>query len=172
MRILGIDPGSRVLGYGVVQWQKKIPYFVTCGVIRVGEYTDFSVRLKYIFEGLTEIIQTHLPEEVAIEQVFMHQNASAALKLGHARGAAMVAAVMQNKIVAEYSARQIKQAVVGYGNAEKTQVQEMVRSLLQLDRTPQADAADALAAALCHGQCRQGMMGDWAQQNYKQGRVQ
>lgn len=147
--ILGIDPGSRVTGYGVIrQIGRKLEYLGS-GVIRTS-IDDLPTRLKRIYAGVTEIITQFHPDEFAIEQVFMAKNPDSALKLGQARGTAIVAAVNQNLPVFEYSARTIKQTVVGTGAAEKAQVQEMVTRLLQLSDKPQADAADALAIAITH----------------------
>lgn len=151
--ILGIDPGSRVTGYGVIQCDGGKHTYLDSGCVRLqGE--NITERLHQIFVGLSEVIRMYQPEEAAIEQVFMHQNPGAALKLGQARGAAIVAVVPHSIPMAEYSARQVKQAVVGYGAAKKEQVQQMVRCLLNLSGTPQADAADALAIALCHAHTR------------------
>ncbi len=152
--ILGIDPGSRLTGYGVIRIEGTQHVYVTSGCVRVQEGA-MDHRLRQIFMGLQEIVQTYQPCEAAIEQIFMHQNPGAALKLGQARGAA-VAAIAQAVIpVAEYSARPVKQSVVGYGAAKKEQVQHMVRVLLNLSAKPQADAADALAIANCHANTRQ-----------------
>lgn len=150
MVIIGIDPGSRVTGYGVIQCQGNQSHHVVSGCIRTTA-TDVSTRLLQIFTGLAEVIQQYQPIEAAIEQIFMHQNPGSALKLGQARGAAMVAIGMP---VVEYSARQVKQSVVGYGAAKKEQVQHMVGRLLNLSEKLQADAADALAVALCHAHSR------------------
>ncbi|PKM30130.1 MAG: crossover junction endodeoxyribonuclease RuvC [Gammaproteobacteria bacterium HGW-Gammaproteobacteria-11] len=147
--ILGIDPGSRTTGFGLVRESAGRCEYVTSGCIRLGG-GPFPERLKMIFEGLSELIATHQPHILSIEQVFLARNPDSALKLGQARGAAIVAAVHANLQVHEYTARQIKQAVVGTGAADKTQVQHMVTQLLGLSGAPQADAADALAAALCH----------------------
>ncbi len=157
--ILGIDPGSRITGYGVIRAYNNNISYLDCGCIRVkiDDETVLSDRLRQIFEGISEIITTFNPDEVAIEQVFLSKNADSALKLGQARGTAMVAAAIKGHQVAEYSARQIKQAVVGTGAADKTQVQHMVKVLLKLNKTPQSDAADALAVALCHNQMRAGL---------------
>jgi crossover junction endodeoxyribonuclease RuvC len=151
--ILGIDPGSRITGYGVIRVEGTRHIYLTSGCVRVTA-ENLSERLQQIFLGLQEIMQAHRPHEAAIEQVFMHRNAGSALKLGQARGAAIVAMAATNILVAEYSARQIKQSVVGYGAAKKEQVQHMVRVLLNLTANPQADAADALAVALCHAHSR------------------
>lgn len=149
MIILGIDPGSRTTGFGVVRRDgQKIEYIVS-GCIRTGE-GSLGERLKKIYDGVDEIIRTYQPDEFAIEQVFMGKNADSALKLGQARGVAIVSAVQHGLSVAEYAPRSIKQAVVGKGSAEKEQVQHMVQYLLKLPGKPQADAADALAIAICH----------------------
>lgn len=147
--ILGIDPGSRVTGYGVIRQTGRKLEYLGSGVIRTS-IDDLPTRLKRIYAGVTEIITQFHPDEFAIEQVFMAKNPDSALKLGQARGTAIVAAVNQNLPVFEYSARTIKQTVVGTGAAEKAQVQEMVTRLLQLSDKPQADAADALAIAITH----------------------
>jgi crossover junction endodeoxyribonuclease RuvC len=148
--IIGIDPGSRKTGYGVVQVKGTSTIHVAHGCLALkGE--ALAERLQQIFLGLREVIQQYQPEEAAIEQVFMHENPSSALKLGQARGAALVALGIA---AVEYSARSIKQAIVGYGAASKDQVQQMVKRLLQLEGKIQSDAADALAIALCHAHSR------------------
>ncbi len=147
--IIGIDPGSRLTGYGIIQKEGQKLHFVDAGTIRT-ETLEMPERLKRIFDGLTRIIDFHQPTEAAVEQIFMAQNPDSALKLGQARGAAITALVNKDLSVAEYTARQIKQSVVGYGAAEKEQVQMMVMRLLSLTIKPQADAADALACAICH----------------------
>lgn len=152
--ILGIDPGSRVTGYGVIQDIQGTLRYLDSGCIRV-PFKDLSQRLRDIFQGICCIIEQYKPQEMAIEEVFMHQNPSAALKLGHARGAAMVAASSHHLKVFEYSPREVKQSLVGYGAALKQQVNHMVVNLLMLNRPPQTDAADALAIAICHAHMRQ-----------------
>lgn len=147
--ILGIDPGSRVTGYGLVRERQRQLYYVDSGCIRTGEGT-FSERLLAIFNGVCHLMETFSPDVAAIEQVFMHVNPNSALKLGHARGVAMVACASHRLIVHEYSAREVKQSLVGYGAALKEQVKHMVMQLLQLNAAPQSDAADALAIAICH----------------------
>ncbi|MAZ77115.1 MAG: crossover junction endodeoxyribonuclease RuvC [Legionellaceae bacterium] len=151
--ILGIDPGSRITGYGLVRVANNRPLYIASGCVRVNT-DDFSQRLQQIFQGIREVINQYHPDEVAIEQVFMHQNANSAIKLGQARGVAIVAATDLNVPLSEYAARQIKQAVVGYGGADKVQVQQMIKALLNLSDVPQSDAADALAVAVCHAQMR------------------
>lgn len=148
--ILGVDPGSRKTGFGIIEVSANQHRYVTSGVIRLPIDEELPARIKVLLAGLSEIIALHCPQEVAIEQVFMAKNAGSALKLGQARGAAIAACVAQDLTVAEYSARQIKQAVVGTGAADKEQVQHMVKALLKLPATPQEDAADALACAICH----------------------
>lgn len=150
MIIIGIDPGSRLTGYGLIQIQGNQNHFLECGTIKV-QGKDQSVRLQQIFQQLKDVVIRYQPKEAAIEQIFMHHNANSALKLGQARGAALVALDMP---VMEYSARQVKQSVVGYGAAKKEQVQHMVQRLLNLKQELQADAADALAIALCHAHSR------------------
>ncbi len=155
--ILGIDPGSRITGYGVINCVGRRCDYVASGCIRIkGEAVP--ERLQQIFEGVKELVALYCPQEMAIEQVFMGKNADSALKLGQARGAAIVAGVSEGLPVAEYSPRTIKQAVVGKGSADKAQVQHMVRSLLSLPGAPQADAADALAIALCHAHTQAGLI--------------
>jgi len=153
-RILGIDPGSRITGYGIIDQQGQQLRYVASGCIRIkGE--ALAERLGMIFTGVNEVIDEYLPEEMAVERVFMNKNADSALKLGQARGAAICAGVTCTLPVDEYAAREIKQAVVGKGSATKEQVQHMVRVLLSLDRQPPSDAADALAVAICHGHIRE-----------------
>jgi crossover junction endodeoxyribonuclease RuvC len=148
--IIGIDPGSRRTGYGVIRLEGNRHIHVTSGYLDVASL-PVPERLRQIYLGIQTIIATYAPEEAAIEQIFMHENPNSALKLGQARGAAMVAL---NIPVAEYSARQVKKSVVGHGAAAKDQVQFMVQRLLNLSVKLQADVADALAVALCHAQAR------------------
>ncbi len=150
MRVLGIDPGSRITGYGIVDQNGNKLVHVDNGAIFTDKADDFPGRLKRIFDGLSEIIAQYQPDQVAIENIFFSTNVQSALKLGQARGAAIVAAVHANLPVAEYSALQVKQAVVGQGRAEKSQVQKMLKALLGLPEIAQADASDALAVAVCH----------------------
>lgn len=147
--ILGIDPGSRVTGYGVILQQGRRLLYIGSGCIRT-QVDDLPSRLGKIYAGVSEIITQYQPDCFAIEQVFMAKNADSALKLGQARGVAILAAVNNNLPVFEYAARQVKQTVTGTGAAEKAQVQHMVRSILKLSAAPQADAADALAIAITH----------------------
>ena len=149
MRILGIDPGLRVTGFGILDKHGSKLDYVASGCIRTpdGELPD---RLKSILDGLMEVIDLHAPVEVSVEKVFVNVNPQSTLLLGQARGAAICAAVSKDLPVSEYTALQVKQAVVGQGHAAKEQVQEMVKRLLNLGGVPQADAADALACAICH----------------------
>ncbi len=148
-RILGIDPGSRKTGFGIIELDNQKIHHVINGRLMVGD-GEFADRLKQIFEGLTDIIQRYQPDMMAIEQVFLHKNADSALKLGQARGAAICAGVSQNLSVHEYTATQIKKAVVGNGHAKKEQVQYMMSVILNLSEVPVEDAADALACAITH----------------------
>jgi len=150
MRILGIDPGSRLTGFGVVQVLSngKIGY-VASGVVKVPA-VELASRLRVIYESISEVIGRYHPNVVAVEKVFMARNADSALKLGQARAAAILAAANGHLDVSEYTALQVKQAMVGKGHAHKEQVKHMVKSLLALSGAPQTDAADALACAICH----------------------
>lgn len=154
MRILGIDPGTRVTGYGIIDVEGNRLRHVDNGIIKTRSSDVLPLRLKTIYDGLTLVLKEYLPEAVAIEQVFMAKNPRAALTLGHARGTAVIAAVNLNLEVQEYSALQVKSAVVGYGHAGKQQVQLMVKALLNLPEVAQEDAADALAVAICHANSR------------------
>lgn len=160
MQILGIDPGSRVTGFGVVTLSRigSVEY-VASGCVRTPSASSLAARLKAVYDGLQEIIALYRPEVFAIEKVFMAANADSALKLGGARAAAILAAANRELPIAEYTALQIKRAVVGRGHADKAQVQHMVRALLALPRAPQADAADALACAICHAHHAAGALG-------------
>jgi len=151
--VLGIDPGSRATGFGVVSVSGPRVVYVASGVIRA-EGKVFSDRLQVIFGQMSGLLRQHAPDEVAIERVFMHRNADSALKLGQARAAAICATFKRPVPIHEYAAREVKQAVTGTGGAEKEQVQMMVARLLSLKGPLQADAADALAVALCHAHMR------------------
>jgi len=155
-RILGIDPGSRFTGYGLIDSDGQHARYVSSGCLKV-RGASLPARLGLIFSEVQSLIHEFQPHLFAIESVFMHRNADSALKLGQARGAAICAAVTCDLPVAEYAPREIKQAVVGKGGADKSQVQHMVRVLLNLTETPQADAADALAIALCHSYQQQAL---------------
>lgn len=155
--ILGIDPGSRITGYGVIKEVNRKLHYLDSGCIRTSPEGALSQKLLQIYNGICQLMDEYNPNEVAIEQVFMHQNPNSALKLGHARGVAMVAAASHRVKVSEYSAREVKQSLVGYGAAQKDQVSHMVVNLLTLNKSPQKDAADALAIAICHSHMRQGL---------------
>lgn len=156
MRILGIDPGLRVTGFGVIDKLGQQLVYVASGCIRTPT-GELPQRLKSIIDGLGEVIASYGPEQVAVEKVFVNVNPQSTLLLGQARGAAICAAILKDLPVAEYTALQVKQAVVGNGHAAKEQVQDMVRRLLKLEGDPQADAADALACAICHAHGGQGL---------------
>jgi crossover junction endodeoxyribonuclease RuvC len=156
--ILGIDPGLRVTGFGVIAASGTRLQYVTSGCIRITS-GELPARLKVILRDLGSVIATHAPTEVAIEKVFVNVNPQSTLLLGQARGAAICAAVLADLPVTEYTALQIKQGVVGHGKAAKQQVQEMVRRLLGLPAAPSADAADALACAICHAHGGGGLPG-------------
>ena len=150
MRILGIDPGSRATGYGVIEKEGNRLIHIDNGVIRPPEKAGLPERLLAIFTDLAAIIDKYSPQAAAIEQVFMSQNAQSALKLGQARGAALLAMAQAGLEIGEYSPMQVKSAVVGYGRAAKSQVQQMVKALMNLPEIAQEDASDALAVAICH----------------------
>ncbi len=155
--IIGIDPGSRVTGYGVVSMERNKVVHLASGCIEVADLA-FERRLCVIYDALSEVARTYQPMEAAIEKVFMSRNVDSALKLGQARGVAIVAMAKLEIPVHEYSPNEIKQAIVGRGHADKAQVQQMVKTLLSLAEVPRADAADALAIAMCHGHTRQGLL--------------
>ncbi|HTM58938.1 MAG TPA: crossover junction endodeoxyribonuclease RuvC [Burkholderiales bacterium] len=149
MRILGIDPGLRLTGFGVIEVRASGLRYITSGCVKSGD-GELAERLKTILEGLREVIAANAPSAVAVEKVFVNVNPQSTLALGQARGTAICAAVIAGLPVAEYTALQVKQSVVGNGHAAKEQVQHMVRRLLDLPGEPSADAADALACAICH----------------------
>lgn len=151
MRILGLDPGLRNTGFGIVEEISRNEYrYIASGVIKTSVDDSLAARLKVILLGLDEIITSYKPQLASIEKVFVNVNPASTLLLGQARGACISACVLKDLDVHEYTALQIKQSVVGYGHAEKDQLQKMVCYLLNLSATPQADAADALACALTH----------------------
>jgi crossover junction endodeoxyribonuclease RuvC len=170
-RILGIDPGLRVTGFGVIDKKGQQLHYVASGCIKTPE-GELSERLKVILNSLTEVIVQHQPQLAAVEKVFVNVNPQSTLMLGQARGAAICAAVLANLTVAEYTALQVKQAVVGNGHADKEQVQAMVQRLLNLTGSPSPDAADALACAICHAHGGMGL-GELATAGYrvKKGRL-
>lgn len=149
MKILGIDPGLRTTGFGVIHKQGQKLTYVASGTIKTVE-GSLPERLKTILSGVSEIVRTYQPDCAAIEKVFVNVNPQSTLLLGQARGAAICALVAADLMVAEYTALQVKQGVVGQGRASKEQVQDMVQRLLMLSGTPSTDAADALGVAICH----------------------
>jgi crossover junction endodeoxyribonuclease RuvC len=157
VRILGIDPGLRVTGFGIIDKTGQALAYVTSGCIRTSQAGSLPERLAVILGSLGEVIAAHRPVEVALEKVFVNVNPESTLALGQARGTAICAAVSARLPVSEYSALQVKQAVVGNGLAKKEQVQEMVKRLLRLAGAPGPDAADALACAICHAHGGQGL---------------
>jgi crossover junction endodeoxyribonuclease RuvC len=151
MRVLGIDCGSRVTGYGVIDTDGAECVFIRCGAIRSKASDPLAVRLKLIHKGIVEVIDELQPQAAAFESLFYSSNVQSALKLGHVRGVSIFAAAEANLAVFEYSPLEVKSAVTGYGRAEKPQVQQMVRALLKLEALPEPyDASDALAVAICH----------------------
>lgn len=168
--ILGIDPGSRKTGFGILDTRGSRSQYVASGVIRIPD-APLADRLRLIFDSVVQLIQEYQPQEFAIEQVFMAKSAGSALKLGQARGAAIVAAATHNLPVAEYEARKVKQSVVGTGAADKLQVQHMIKTLLKLPAAPQEDAADALAVALCHANTQQHLTRFAQARSFRRGRI-
>jgi len=171
LRILGIDPGLRITGFGVIDKEGQKLHYVASGCIKTPD-GELPERLKAILDSLGEVLAEHRPQQVAVEKVFVNVNPQSTLLLGQARGAAICAAVLADLPVAEYTALQVKQAVVGNGHAKKEQVQEMVQRLLKLSGSPSPDAADALACAICHAHGGQGL-GTLATKGYrmKKGRL-
>jgi crossover junction endodeoxyribonuclease RuvC len=157
-RILGLDPGLRITGFGLVDQLGSQLRYVASGCIKTKD-GELPGRLKTLLDGVREVIATYQPDVVAVEKVFVNVNPQSTLLLGQARGAVICGAVSCEQPVAEYTALQVKQSVVGYGKAHKEQVQHMVQRLLLLDASPGADAADALACAICHAHGAQGLGG-------------
>lgn len=157
LRILGIDPGLRITGFGVIDKRGQKLSYVASGCVKTRDTDSLPERLKTLLEGIAEVIATYQPQEAVVEIVFVNVNPQSTLLLGQARGAAISALVTASLPVAEYTALQVKQAVVGHGKAAKEQVQHMVTRLLDLPGTPSADAADALACAICHAHGGQGL---------------
>jgi crossover junction endodeoxyribonuclease RuvC len=149
--ILGIDPGTAITGYGLVREDDGKLTLVDCGVITTPASQSLPARLQTLYQGLVDVVRTHQPTAAAVEELFFSRNVRTALSVGHARGVALLALADAGLPIHEYKPLQVKQAIAGYGGADKQQVQEMVRMLLQLDRVPQPDdAADAVAIAVCH----------------------
>lgn len=160
LKILGIDPGTAITGYGIVEYWGNRYKIVEYGVIRSSKTEELAARLNEIYKGICQLIETHQPDYIAIEELFFNKNVKTALLVGQARGVMMLAAYQKGIPIYEYTPLQVKQAVVGYGRAEKQQVQFMVKALLNLQEIPRPDdAADALAIAICHGHfCSSGYM--------------
>jgi crossover junction endodeoxyribonuclease RuvC len=154
IRIIGIDPGLRTTGWGIIEAQGSRLSFLACGCVRSDDRLSTAARLRQLHEGLSEIIAAHGPHEAAVEETFVNRDPQSALKLGHARGIALAVPALAGLEVAEYAANLIKKTVVGAGHAEKTQVAMMVRILLPKSDAATADAADALAVAITHAQHR------------------
>ncbi|MFZ9501693.1 MAG: crossover junction endodeoxyribonuclease RuvC [Beijerinckiaceae bacterium] len=154
IRIIGIDPGLRNTGWGIIEAQGSQLSFVACGTVRSDASLSLSARLRQLLDGLGEVIAAHAPMEAAVEETFVNRDPQSALKLGQARGIALVAPALAGLPVEEYAANLVKKTVVGAGHAEKTQVAMMVRVLLPRADAKSADAADALAIAICHAQHR------------------
>ncbi len=151
MRILGVDPGTLVTGFGVLEENGSGCKVLDFGCLKISSRDDFPKRLKKIYDGLSDVIKRHRPDEFAIEDLFYAENAKVALKMGHARGVAILAAANHQIPTAEYSPREVKMSVVGNGGASKQQVQKMIQHLLKLQEPPEPiDASDALAVAICH----------------------
>lgn len=151
MLVLGVDPGTALCGYGLVRTENDDPSLVAYGAVSTPANSPLPLRLLRIYTELSALIREHRPDVAAVEKLFFAKNARTALTVGHARGVVLLVAAQANLPVFEYTPNEIKQAIVGYGRAEKHQMQQMVRMLLRLDHVPQPDdAADALAIALCH----------------------
>ncbi len=157
IRILGIDPGLRITGFGVIDMRGQKLTYVSSGCVKTNETDSLPARVKTLLDGIGEVIAAHSPMEAVVEKVFVNVNPQSTLLLGQARGAAISALVAAGLPVAEYTALQVKQAVVGHGKAAKEQVQHMVTRLLHLPGTPSPDAADALACAICHAHGSRGL---------------
>lgn len=150
MKVLGIDPGLRNTGFGIIEVVDNKPHYITSGVITTDSEDGLPLRIKTILDGISQIVKEYQPDIASIEKVFVNVNPQSTLLLGQARGAAIAACVLHDLLVTEYTALQVKQSVVGYGHAEKDQVAKMVKLFLNLSGAPRRDAADALAIALTH----------------------
>jgi len=157
VRILGVDPGLRITGFGVIDKIGQKLHYVTSGCVKTRDSDSLPERIRTLLEGIGEVVAVHRPREAVVEKVFVNVNPQSTLLLGQARGAAISALVAAGLPVSEYTALQVKQAVVGHGKAAKDQVQHMVMRLLQLPGEPSTDAADALACAICHAHGGQGL---------------
>ena len=171
LRILGIDPGSRITGFGVIDWHGREPVYVASGCIKTLPNDELAGRIGMIMRGIGDLVAEYRPNQAAVEQVFVNVNPAATLMLGQARGAAVAALVLRDLPVYEYTALQVKQSVVGQGKAAKEQVQHMVVQMLGLSGTPQADAADGLAVAITHALRSQGLARQLGGLSMKNGRL-
>ena len=171
LRILGIDPGSRITGFGVIDWHGREPVYVASGCIKTLPNDELAGRIGMIMRGIGDLVAEYRPNQAAVEQVFVNVNPAATLMLGQARGAAVAALVLRDLPVYEYTALQVKQSVVGQGKAAKEQVQHMVVQMLGLSGTPQADAADGLAVAITHALRSQGLARQLGGLSIKNGRL-
>ena len=171
LRILGIDPGSRITGFGVIDWHRREPVYVASGCIKTLPNDELAGRIGMIVRGIGDLVAEYRPNQAAVEQVFVNVNPAATLMLGQARGAAVAALVLRDLPVYEYTALQVKQSVVGQGKAAKEQVQHMVVQMLGLSGTPQADAADGLAVAITHALRSQGLARQLGGLSIKNGRL-
>ena len=171
IRILGIDPGSRITGFGVIDWHGREPVYVASGCIKTLPNDELAGRIGMIVRGIGNLVAEYRPHQAAVEQVFVNVNPAATLMLGQARGAAVAALVLRDLPVYEYTALQVKQSVVGLGKAAKEQVQHMVVQMLGLSGTPQADAADGLAVAITHALRSQGLARQLGGLSIKNGRL-
>ena len=171
IRILGIDPGSRITGFGVIDWHGREPVYVASGCIKTLPNDELAGRIGMIVRGIGDLVAEYRPNQAAVEQVFVNVNPADTLMLGQARGAAVAALVLRDLPVYEYTALQVKQSVVGQGKAAKEQVQHMVVQMLGLSGTPQADAADGLAVAITHALRSQGLARQLGGLSMKNGRL-
>ena len=171
IRILGIDPGSRITGFGVIDWHGRDPVYVASGCIKTLPNDELAGRIGMIVRSIGDLVAEYRPNQAAVEQVFVNVNPAATLMLGQARGAAVAALVLRDLPVYEYTALQVKQSVVGQGKAAKEQVQHMVVQMLGLSGTPQADAADGLAVAITHALRSQGLARQLGGLSMKNGRL-
>ena len=171
IRILGIDPGSRITGFGVIDWHGREPVYVASGCIKTLPNDELAGRIGMIVRSIGDLVAEYRPNQAAVEQVFVNVNPAATLMLGQVRGAAVAALVLRDLPVYEYTALQVKQSVVGQGKAAKEQVQHMVVQMLGLSGTPQADAADGLAVAITHALRSQGLARQLGGLSMKNGRL-
>ena len=171
IRILGIDPGSRITGFGVIDWHGREPVYVASGCIKTLPNDELAGRIGMIVRSIGDLVAEYHPNQAAVEQVFVNVNPAATLMLGQARGAAVAALVLRDLPVYEYTALQVKQSVVGQGKAAKEQVQHMVGQMLGLSGTPQADAADGVAVAITHALRSQGLARQLGGLSIKNGRL-